>query len=839
MKDNVEKKTFIADKVSKSQITDKIKIEHSDKYDQIIFDSEVIRNDIFYIKYSATYINLFPKIIQFAMFPSIKNYFQSKCFNNDFQDGNVYEIDKTFIESVSHSKCTIFETEFKGGFKPNKFRSTDQWQFLRKNLTSNKDSNIQSEDPQNKNSLFDNIKNITESFTSTVDNVNNKIHNLSDKLNDTLKKFDFFDTKNVSTDYQELKNKYFNQLKYNYNGHKISQTQPTYFIPELTCSETCSSCNGEKYVDCKKCNARHEYTCPSCSGKGEIDCPSCSTGEIRCSSCQGKGWNGSDKCGRCFGRGYFICTKCKGSMYVKCSNSGNSSTLVGRAVDAGIGKEFCGGSGIIVCSECYGDNERYGKVDCSPCKATGEIGTIVYIEIEVGDKNGEFYKYTNNIVQQFNDNPNLLSNYLDKSEINTQIVYTDINGDIEEFYDTYSLDFCNKIEDIASLKKQNEYPRVVYEEIYYDIIPVSTLDYNHVLSGTSHKVSAIHKFIDFDVIFHSNPTSLNKFDINDGPNIILWYFKKAFATKGYKEKIDKKNEISLLFRIAKADGIIEESEKRVLSSIISNLNEFSNNEKIELFKLFSTKDFLPINESETVFSTKERANLVIENLYKMTKQDGQIETPELKLISLFIENINKNIGKHPGFFKSFFTSWFLSIPLILFIIIISIGVYLKIEKSKSKYPNFNYRENYDYNYNYNANEPVNDSEENQNVSQDSFVNSVDDNDQFNSNIESDNVFDNSSYLLDDGKLIYNSSFYMIATGAFISEAEAQEKAADLRSIGFINSGYLWIPDYSSLSGKMYYSTFLGPFNDKQDCLNYFNTLPEEYTNGWYVKFVSK
>ena len=90
-----------------------------------------------------------------------KNLIHDTNFNNDFKDGNVYEIDKAFIESISNSKCTIFESEFKGGFKPNKFRSTDQWQFLRKSLTSTKDSNIQSEDPQNKNSLFDNIKNIT------------------------------------------------------------------------------------------------------------------------------------------------------------------------------------------------------------------------------------------------------------------------------------------------------------------------------------------------------------------------------------------------------------------------------------------------------------------------------------------------------------------------------------------------------------------------------------------------------------------------------------------------------------------------------------------------------
>ena len=125
---------------------------------------------------------------------------------------------------------------------------------------------------------------------------------------------------------------------------------------------------------------------------------------------------------------------------------------------------------------------------------------------------------------------------------------------------------------------------------------------------------------------------------------------------------------------------------------------------------------------------------------------------------------------------------------------------------------------------------------NQNVSQ----NSIEENDQSNTNLESDNSIDaNTSYLMDDGKLIYISSFYMIATGAFGSEDEAKEKVNSLRSIGFNNTGYLWIPDYSSLSGKKYYSTFLGPFETEEDCLNQFNQLPEQYTNDWYVKYVSE
>lgn len=127
-------------------------------------------------------------------------------------------------------------------------------------------------------------------------------------------------------------------------------------------------------MPCKKCDARHEYTCPSCNGSKEIDCPSCKGGQVTCGICNGKGTYMDKKCTTCYGKGYKTCSKCNGRTLVKCSNAGNSSSLLGRAVDAGISKEFCDGKGTIICKICYGDTERYGKVDCKPCRATGEIG---------------------------------------------------------------------------------------------------------------------------------------------------------------------------------------------------------------------------------------------------------------------------------------------------------------------------------------------------------------------------------------------------------------------------------------------------------------------------------
>ena len=231
MKDNIAKKISEADKISKNQIVDKIKLEFSERFDQIIIDSEIIRNDVFYIKYNAVYLNIIPKRVQFVMLPSVKNYFYNNCIGGSNQLGDISEVDKKFVDLLSDSNCKVDEKVYEGSFKPNKFRSNDQWQFLRKGLSTWKDPAIKSEEHSNKKSIFDNIRNAKDSLSSTVNSFQDKIQNLGDKLNDTFNKLDIFNSNLESDEYQSLKTKYFSQLKFNYEGTKISQSQPTYVFP--------------------------------------------------------------------------------------------------------------------------------------------------------------------------------------------------------------------------------------------------------------------------------------------------------------------------------------------------------------------------------------------------------------------------------------------------------------------------------------------------------------------------------------------------------------------------------------------------------------------------------
>jgi hypothetical protein len=60
------------------------------------------------------------------------------------------------------------------------------------------------------------------------------------------------------------------------------------------------------------------------------------------------------------------------------------------------------------------------------------------------------------------------------------------------------------------------------------------------------------------------------------------------------------------------------------------------------------------------------------------------------------------------------------------------------------------------------------------------------------------------------------NFYILNVAATKTESDAQRRAASLRSKGY-EAGYLWIPDYASLSGAKMYSVYIGPFYQMYDC----------------------
>lgn len=61
-----------------------------------------------------------------------------------------------------------------------------------------------------------------------------------------------------------------------------------------------------------------------------------------------------------------------------------------------------------------------------------------------------------------------------------------------------------------------------------------------------------------------------------------------------------------------------------------------------------------------------------------------------------------------------------------------------------------------------------------------------------------------------------SAFYIINAGATPTEAQAQTLAAQIAQQGYA-TGYLWIPDYASLSGARMYAVYIGPFATQREC----------------------
>lgn len=70
----------------------------------------------------------------------------------------------------------------------------------------------------------------------------------------------------------------------------------------------------------------------------------------------------------------------------------------------------------------------------------------------------------------------------------------------------------------------------------------------------------------------------------------------------------------------------------------------------------------------------------------------------------------------------------------------------------------------------------------------------------------------------------DNDFYIIAEDIASTEEEAKRKVDILEYEGFEKVGYLWIPDYKSLSGAEYFSVYIGPFTTIDECA----TRVEEY-----------
>lgn len=647
MEFQVKSKITAAESISKTQINDKIKTEYSVRFDQMLFNGDISRNDVLYINYRAKYVSISSQKMVFAMHEDATLYFSAHC---EGKSGDIAKLDDSVIQNIRSSKCLIAEKSLAITNDAEDFKKITSLQYLKNGFSDSKEAltnEVSDEDAivEEKGFLGSLKKVMNEPIGSSGDGND---YDDDDDFDNPFESVDWFASSGVSeeSEYKLIKDKSLAKLTFEYSNKVPSKNQPLHFVPFLTKAE-----------DCKVCKGQTTITCPTCGGDGEFKCK----GYVTTEGTSGAFTNKHVSCPDGPNTKYPSCknTNCNKGM-VNCERKNGASYGIGKLANRISGKPFCEGK---------------GEIPCKPCMATGRIGTLVYIKVQVKNLEGEFYKYTNQKIEQIEKKPNTLYPYLKKSEVKFETVFTDQDGSLSENYDSFSAGFISEIENKAGLNKGNEYPRLMHTEVYYDVIPLVTLEYNHILTATNHLVSAVPKDGQFDILFHSDPTSVKHFSLR---NIWIIYTSKwaeAFMTKSYRKKRDKYNEIRLLIYIAKSDGSIEEEEKVVLANRISGLTEYTASEKSKLFSLMSASNLPELDFESFVISDRAAADNVIQGLKEMSLEDQGQDRREVQMVKEYSEQIDKNIGNYKGKFKQFIRTWQVSLSVLIMMLSAIAGLF--------------------------------------------------------------------------------------------------------------------------------------------------------------------
>lgn len=648
MEFQVKSKITDAESISKTQINDKIKTAYSVRFDQMLFNGDISRNDVLYINYRAKYVSITSQKMIFAMHEDAALYFNAHC---NGKSGDIAKLDDSVIQNIRSSKCLIAEKSLAVTNDAEDFKKITTLQYLKNGFLDSKEAltnEVSDEDAivEEKGFLGSLKKVMNEPIGSSGDG--NDYDDDDDDFDNPFESVDWFASSGVSeeSEYKLIKDKSLAKLTFEYSNKVPSKNQPLHFVPFLTSAE-----------DCKVCKGQTTITCPTCGGDGEFKCKGYVTTE-------GTSGAFTNKHVRCPDGPNTRIKDCKNANcnkgMVNCERTNGASYGIGKLANRISGKPYCNGKKVI---------------PCKPCMATGRIGTLVYIKVQVKNLEGEFYKYTNQKIEQIEKKPNTLYPYLKKSEVKFETVFTDQDGSLSENYDSFSAGFISEIENKAGLNKGNEYPRLMHTEVYYDVIPLVTLEYNHILTATNHLVSAVPKDGQFDILFHSDPTSVKHFSLR---NIWIIYTSKwaeAFMTKSYRKKRDKYNEIRLLIYIAKSDGSIEEEEKVVLANRISGLTEYTASEKSKLFSIMSASNLPELDFESFVISDRAAADNVIQGLKEMSLEDQGQDRREVQMVKEYSEQIDKNIGNYKGKFKQFIRTWQVSLSVLIMILSAIAGLF--------------------------------------------------------------------------------------------------------------------------------------------------------------------
>ena len=75
--------------------------------------------------------------------------------------------------------------------------------------------------------------------------------------------------------------------------------------------------------------------------------------------------------------------------------------------------------------------------------------------------------------------------------------------------------------------------------------------------------------------------------------------------------------------------------------------------------------------------------------------------------------------------------------------------------------------------------------------------------------------------------------YVVCVSAYKDIDDAIEKTQEIRNKGY-NAGYLYLPDYASLSKKLYYSAYVGPVYSESECQRLVRQVRRDYKDAYGI-----
>jgi hypothetical protein len=427
--------------------------------------------------------------------------------------------------------------------------------------------------------------------------------------------------------------------------------QPIFTIPAYNAVIDCLPCDTKRYVTCRNCDGTHKLACELCIAKGEVDCPDChSTARVDCPECSGRG---ETKCRNCHGtervncrsckgtgkKGDAFCRKCSGGKvscsdchrgYVKCRSGFLSSGCGGSGkVDChrchktgNIQCPSCKGNRYFVCKQCYGDrldSITFGKVDCESCKAKGYVGLYTFVTTEIEHVKGSGLVSKEPL-------PDAVSEviYMQKTASLSSVLAREHypNEISRDRHDDITLKLVSN-----GIKESLVRPgKLVTEQLFFEAIPVSIVEYQHTLTNKKHKLALLGYDDAPQLVLLSDPR-----EGLDHVSKIKEFFRKTFKTKVYRNKVDSRNEIILLIYLAKVDGVIEEREKQFILNAGKNLTDFTKEEQDEMFSLMKLTTLPPLDKKYTRFSSLKAEKKVSKLMSDMIYDDEDIESVDRDL----------------------------------------------------------------------------------------------------------------------------------------------------------------------------------------------------------------